>query len=158
MASSALLNKSIISWYLILLSSIFFISFLIQSKMSSAGLPLIKNLTPLPINGVNTFSWLPASSILSIKKDVPTKPKPAEPTWQSYYQQYNNLPTLVAKWSKSVFLTFSLSLFNTLKPYNNLIILRVKIYIKCNKANNKTINLKGRNSNKCLLDKTVNLQ
>lgn len=69
-------------------------------KVSSAGLLFTKNFTPLPIKGVKIFSWLPAYNILSTKKDVPTKPKPAEPAWQPYFQQYSSLPVTDAKRSR----------------------------------------------------------
>jgi hypothetical protein len=76
---SASFRRFATSLNVLLLSSRLRVSFLIPSKISSAGLPFTKKLTPLPIKGVKTFSWFPASNILSIKNDVPIKPRPAEP-------------------------------------------------------------------------------
>lgn len=71
---------------------------------------------------------------------------------------FNNLPAVVAKWSRGEFLTLNLSLFNTLLPCHNLMMLMLVIYIICNKAKNKMTDLKGNQSNKCFFEKTVKIE
>ena len=95
---SALVNESLTNLYLFLLPWKSFISLLISLKISSAGLPCTINLTPLPIKGINTFSWLPAYNLLSIINNVSTRPKPAETAWQPYFQKQNILSAAIAKW------------------------------------------------------------
>lgn len=127
----------------------FLISLSISVNKLSAGLPSIISLTPLPIKGVNIFSCPPASKIVSAITEVPAKLKPPALTLQPIFQEYNNLPVILAKRSRGEFLIFSLPLFKVLIPKNIPIILITKIYIICSKAKNKIKYCKGKNNNKC---------